>query len=147
MFTHSATSTSRRYKDIHSHFSYLRSLWTFPYLCGFRSWPAVIAEVHSAIFVNGICKTAVAQGSQTALFWWKGKQYIAVTWFRVRKGLNDHEYEVNLPLAYTFWSSELIKTAICWGCRNASLPIQSIPRMVQNCSLARERVKYWALDG
>ena len=32
-FAHSATSTSRQYKDIHSHSSCLRSLWTFPYLC------------------------------------------------------------------------------------------------------------------
>ena len=82
-------------------------------LCGFRSRPTVIAKVHSAICMNGICKMAVKSGSQTVIFWHKGKQYSFVTWFRVRIGRSDYEYEVNLPLAYTFGSSESIKTAIC----------------------------------
>ena len=60
--------------------------------------------------------------TRTALFWYRGKQYSYVTWFRVRKGPSDHEYEVNLPLAYTFLVKRVDK--------NVHL------LMVQKCSLA-----------
>ena len=78
-------------------------------------------------------------GLPNGTFWPKGKQYSFVTWYRIRKGSSDHGYEVNLLLASTFWSRESTNMSICWWCRNAPLPIQSMPCVVQNCSLACER--------
>ena len=56
---------------------------------------------------------AAERGPQMAHFRSKGKQYSFVTWYRVRKGPSDHEYELNLLLAATFWSRESTNTVIC----------------------------------
>ena len=64
---------------------------------------------------------------------------IAMSLGIVRKGPSDHEYEVNLPLAY-FLVKQVNKNSHLLMCRNGPLPM---PRVVQNCSLALERVKMW----
>ena len=91
-------------------------------LCGFRSF----------------CTMAAERGSELVYFRPKGKQYSFVTWYIARKGPSDHKCELNLLLASTFWSNQSTFTAICWWCRNAPLPIESMPRAVWNCSLAHD---------
>ena len=56
---------------------------------------------------------AAERGPQMARLRPKGKQYSSITWYRVRKGLSDYGYELNLLLAAILWSRESTNTAIC----------------------------------